>query len=621
MPAPHSLRRQLQPALLLGLAGLLVNLLRYEIFFNVDFIFGSVFVMLVILHVGEWPGVVAALIAGSATWLLWNHPWAMLILGIEALFVGWLVRRRSWDLFLADLLFWGILGIPLVWGFYHLALRTTVQMTELVFLKQAINGLINALLACLLHLAWRARPRGNGATRPAFRSVVFVTMISLVTFPALLYLTAFIRREVHRGQQEIIRQSAGLDLVARQVLQTWIGDRHQSIATLANLAVQPNQHREDLQRTVEAIRTAMPAFKRAGVLDVHADVIAYSPLVDDLGHPTLGRNFSDRPYIPILQESLRPWVSDVVMGRIGRPEPIISLLVPVVRSGRYDGYCVGIVDADLIQEVLAIVASSGDARLTLLDRSGRVIASTRKDLTMMSAFASPAGQRHPLGEGVWHALPPARPGRSALQRWTESFIVQEGLLSPQLPWKVVVESPMAPLIADLSRITIRGLGTLMLLILLTVALAQVLSRQLTIAIDRLEEATRAFPARLPEAVGTPMPIPGSGIEEVHHLHDRFQQMTDALRVTFRELNDLKDTLEERVTIRTEELQTALDTIKTLHGIIPICASCKKIRDDKGSWNQLETYISQHTDADFSHGICPDCAKRLYPEIRRRSTSG
>lgn len=64
----------------------------------------------------------------------------------------------------------------------------------------------------------------------------------------------------------------------------------------------------------------------------------------------------------------------------------------------------------------------------------------------------------------------------------------------------------------------------------------------------------------------------------------------------------------------KKLQDALDKIKTLRGIIPICASCKKIRDDKGYWNQLENYIKEHSEADFSHGICPDCAKKLYPKF-------
>lgn len=63
----------------------------------------------------------------------------------------------------------------------------------------------------------------------------------------------------------------------------------------------------------------------------------------------------------------------------------------------------------------------------------------------------------------------------------------------------------------------------------------------------------------------------------------------------------------------EELQKALDRVKTLSGMLPICASCKKIRDDKGYWNKIEAYIEKHSEAEFSHGICPECAKELYPE--------
>lgn len=62
----------------------------------------------------------------------------------------------------------------------------------------------------------------------------------------------------------------------------------------------------------------------------------------------------------------------------------------------------------------------------------------------------------------------------------------------------------------------------------------------------------------------------------------------------------------------KELQSALKDIRTLSGLIPICASCKKIRDDKGYWNQVEIYIEDRSDAQFSHGICPDCRDKYYP---------
>lgn len=73
-------------------------------------------------------------------------------------------------------------------------------------------------------------------------------------------------------------------------------------------------------------------------------------------------------------------------------------------------------------------------------------------------------------------------------------------------------------------------------------------------------------------------------------------------------------LQDRLFGKILELRDALEQIKTLRGIVPICSSCKKIRDDKGYWSQVEAYISRHSDATFSHGICPDCLHRLYPEF-------
>lgn len=64
-----------------------------------------------------------------------------------------------------------------------------------------------------------------------------------------------------------------------------------------------------------------------------------------------------------------------------------------------------------------------------------------------------------------------------------------------------------------------------------------------------------------------------------------------------------------------ELQAALAEVKVLSGFLPICSSCKKIRDDKGYWNQLESYISEHSEAQFTHGVCPECAGKMLADFR------
>jgi len=82
------------------------------------------------------------------------------------------------------------------------------------------------------------------------------------------------------------------------------------------------------------------------------------------------------------------------------------------------------------------------------------------------------------------------------------------------------------------------------------------------------------------------------------------------RASYRDISDRKK-LEWSLEKKILELQDALDNIKTLSGFIPICASCKKIRDDKGYWNQLELYIENHSGASFSHSMCPDCMEKCY----------
>lgn len=95
--------------------------------------------------------------------------------------------------------------------------------------------------------------------------------------------------------------------------------------------------------------------------------------------------------------------------------------------------------------------------------------------------------------------------------------------------------------------------------------------------------------------------------ELAQAHDKADQAIDALR-------DARDNLEQRVRERTQALETALEKVQVLSGLLPICAACKKIRNDQGYWQQVEQFVSMHTGARFSHGLCPDCATKLYGDI-------
>ncbi len=106
-------------------------------------------------------------------------------------------------------------------------------------------------------------------------------------------------------------------------------------------------------------------------------------------------------------------------------------------------------------------------------------------------------------------------------------------------------------------------------------------------------------------------------DEFNILAQEFNNMTQSLQDITVSRDDLETEIIQKMQLQKEKekvienLETALEEIKTLKGIVPICANCKKIRDDEGYWNILESYIEKHSDASFSHGMCPDCLDELY----------
>jgi hypothetical protein len=108
------------------------------------------------------------------------------------------------------------------------------------------------------------------------------------------------------------------------------------------------------------------------------------------------------------------------------------------------------------------------------------------------------------------------------------------------------------------------------------------------------------------------------------LKKAYEDLEMKVRERTAELFETNEALKKEIAQRTlaekeretliSELREALARVKTLSGLLPICAGCKKIRDDAGYWNRIEDYICKHSGAEFTHGLCPECAKRLYPEF-------
>ncbi|MBI4797765.1 MAG: DUF3365 domain-containing protein [Desulfarculus sp.] len=116
-------------------------------------------------------------------------------------------------------------------------------------------------------------------------------------------------------------------------------------------------------------------------------------------------------------------------------------------------------------------------------------------------------------------------------------------------------------------------------------------------------------------------IPPMGLKEWNDLAWDFNRMSLSLKASHEQLEERVSQRTAELEAKTRELQESLTQVKILSGLLPICAHCKKIRDDQGYWRQLENYIRDHSQAEFTHGICPQCAAELYAELMDKPDQG
>jgi diguanylate cyclase (GGDEF)-like protein/PAS domain S-box-containing protein len=170
------------------------NVFSISLFYGIDLIFGSIFVFIALTYVGGLATFAVAITGGLYTWILWEHPYAMVVVAMEGVFVYWLNRRLGKSLLLADSLFWFLIGMPLVIIFYSQALALSLEASALVALKQCINGIFNVVIAGLiLFLLGLVRKRMSPVylTSGQIRNILFQSMLALTiaagTVPVVLY--------------------------------------------------------------------------------------------------------------------------------------------------------------------------------------------------------------------------------------------------------------------------------------------------------------------------------------------------------------------------------------------------------------------------------------------------
>jgi diguanylate cyclase (GGDEF)-like protein len=533
--------------LVLIIAGLAGNYFSFPIFLNIDFLFGSIFALLALQFFGLGRGILAAAIISCYTYFLWNIPYAILIMSAEVSVVGWLFWRRKMGMVLADTLFWLILGMPMAYLFFHLVMQVPASNTFIIMTKLSVNGIANALIARLIFTLYAIRLR---TSITSYREIVYNLLAFFVLCPTLIMMAIGSRTDFNETDHQIHESLMQDSRSMTAIVEIWVENRRSTILMLAEMAAQ--QSPLDMQPRLEQANQSDTNFSLVALLDQEATTVAYSPLIDELGQSSLGKNFADRPYLPLLKRTLKPMLTEVALSRVGIPKPHVRMIAPVVISGKYSGYVSGVLNLDQVERLLDKSTDQKKTLYTLLDRAGNVIMTNRSDQTVMRPFTRDKGTLYLREKQLSQWIPAISVNEHISERWQKSFYVVETGIGNQSEWRLILEQPVAPFQKQLyDRYT--GKLTLLFLILLSaLLLAEFLSRKLIVTLGKLRTLTNELPLRLATDCKD-IVWPESSIQEASHLIINFREMADSLSEMFIETKLINESLEQRVAERTEEL--------------------------------------------------------------------
>ncbi|MGK7878428.1 MAG: response regulator [Xenococcaceae cyanobacterium] len=541
--------------ILLAIAGYLGNYFKFTLFFGVDFLFGSIAILLVVYLYGAIWGTLAALIASSYTYILWGHPYAIIIFTFEALFVGLLLRRKTQNIVFLDGIYWVLIGIPLVGLFYGAILQVPANQTWLIALKQSVNGIFNAFTASLI-ITYLPIPkwvgRQNVSNKLSLQQTVFNLLVAFVFFPVLI-LTVFNGQQALQEIEAEIRTELKVTSTALvSDLRLWNKQHLHGVEELAKIAAQSsNTELETLQSSTEALKHSLPSFLKMYVTDAAGTIIASEPRTNEAGESTIGLSIAGKPKLQKAKATLQPVFTDVHKDKASTV-PHVSLSVPVIVNNRWGGLAYGSLELSQVTEFLKSNTQVRGLQAILLDSQGVIIADSQSgEQAVMEPFdLRQNGEVLPLDAEVFQWLPIA-PGTPLMTRWRRSFYVQEIPIGNGIPWTLVVKVPIAPYIEDLEALYIKSLVIMLLIAVMALVVAVLLSRRLVAPLLRLAKVTTDLPEKLLE--GAAVDWPESQVREIHSLASNFQSMEAALNQQFQQIKQAKETLQQRVQERTQKL--------------------------------------------------------------------
>lgn len=520
--------------------GILGNHFNIELFFGVHFIFGSVASLLAVRMSGALWGTLAGVVVGSYTFVIWHHPYALVVFGLETLVVGGFLRARRDSLILADACYWLLIGMPMSRVFYTCPLGLPDMSVNLIMLKQAVNGVFNAVIARLILQFVPLGTEGvNGHSwrnRDARWSLREALKLGFALFALLPVLIAMVASNLNRlddiqadMQTLAARQTAAVSQDLFSVIRIHASALAAVIAAASGSGGEDGLNREFL--VDERVAALAPGLKRLEMID------------RDGGHRTADPRHPDNAgaYVGLMALAEADGIAFSDFHTDADLQiPHFNVVFPV---GPKDLFAAACLTPELFSADLNRIAIGRDRHVRVLDGNGAVIASSPEFPDMAAYRKGPPA----------NLLVP-RTSTSAMDRWVRTYWRETVPIRPHSRWRVTVLLPMRDAILALQADHVRHLWVMFAVAIAALVLSAWAGRWLSRPIAELTDVA----ARLTDAA-PPADIrwPRTAISEIATLSNGFRRLIGETARKQQELERAAAELERRVALRTEELSAAL----------------------------------------------------------------
>jgi len=563
-----SLRGHIGWGLGFGLSGLVLNLAAIEVLPGVHLLLGPLMTVAAAVLRGPVGGGLAGAVSGVATLWLWGHPWGLLNMASEGLFVGAL--RRRFTPITADCLYWLLSPLYFMLTYWLLA-GIPAEATLIAGVKQAVNGMLAALLVQVVLLIPFVRRHVRGLLPPPLADMsIGRAFSSALTLGAIIPVLVVGSSEGRARYRSAVHQLEEDNLHAAQVVATEIErsleHAQHSISLLARTlgaSLSPDgtlPGQGFLESELDTLVSYSPEVVNAYVGSPEGTARAFSPRNGPSGQPLVGTDFSDRDYVRAIRQAQGPLVSDVFLGRGGVQGPLVVTLAPIRRAGHYAGYVLAALDLPRLRVLARAQVRSNIQRIQVIDsRGGIVFDSAHEDSpSVRSIVDTPLGRA--LGQLSGRSTGQYQSAPDALTLVRVASVYHFGVREvPALGWKVVVEQPATRLQHEVRTSYLGLLAAMAVATVAAVLLALALSRAIVSPVKGVSHAAERLAAG--ERSARAYEVAEDAPLEPRQLAHTFDRMARQIAQQLEAIERASREKDAFLTIASHELKTPLTVLK------------------------------------------------------------